>query len=196
MIADLICAVTYNPATTLDSSGKRHDPLPMIHGAARIRRLRLDDLAAFQAYRSDPDLARYQGWTAMSDAEAERFLAEMAGIELFGLGEWHQLAIAAVDTDALLGDIGLHVSADGSAGEIGFTLCKAAQGRGIATDAAKAALSLLFERTSVAAVTGVTDASNEPSIKLLRRIGMRQVASRHVVFKGEACVELVFSKER
>jgi aminoglycoside 6'-N-acetyltransferase len=172
------------------------DPLPLVHRIARIRRLRIDDLPAFQAYRSDPDLARYQGWSAMSDADARQFLAEMSEIKLFRLGEWHQLAIADVGTDALVGDIGLHVSPDGSAAEIGFTLTKGAQGKGIATCAAEVAVRLLLERTPARRILGVTDARNEASIRLLRRIGMRQVASREAVFKGESCVELVFGTER
>jgi RimJ/RimL family protein N-acetyltransferase len=172
------------------------DPLPLMHGAARIRRLRVEDLAFFQAYRSEPELARYQGWAAMSDAEAEQFLAEMAGIELFRLGEWHQLAIADVDTDALLGDLGLYLAPDGLTGEIGFTLSTAAQGRGIATCAAEVGMRLLFERTSVRTIIGVTDERNAPSIRLLTRIGMLEIASRRAEQRGEPCVELVFGIER
>lgn len=162
------------------------DPLPLMHGAARIRRLRVEDLAVFQAYRSEPELARYQGWAAMSDAEAEQFR----------LGEWHQLAIADVDTDALLGDLGLYLAPDGLTGEIGFTLSTAAQGRGIATCAAEVGMRLLFERTSVRTIIGVTDERNAPSIRLLARIGMLEIASRRAEQRGEPCVELVFGIER
>jgi RimJ/RimL family protein N-acetyltransferase len=172
------------------------DPLPLLHRNARVRRLRLDDLRRFQAYRSDPDVARYQGWAAMSDADAERFLAAMAETPLFRPGEWHQLAIAEVDSDALLGDMGVHVARDGSEAELGFTLARAAQRKGIATCAAEAAIKLLRERTAVARIVGVTDARNEPSVRLLTRVGMRQVASRETMFRGEPCVELVFAMAR
>lgn len=132
----------------------------------------------------------------MSLEEAAQFLAEMSEVELFSQGEWHQLAIADAATDALLGDIGLHLSLDGSAAEIGFTLAKAAQGRGIATWAAEAVMRLLFERTSVGRIVGVTDVRNEASIRLLKRIGMSQHALREASFKGESCFELVFARER
>ena len=47
-----------------------------------LRRLHPDDLAAFQAYRTDPAVGRWQGWTAQSDAQALAFLTEMAAIPL------------------------------------------------------------------------------------------------------------------
>jgi len=44
-----------------------------------LRRFRPDDLAAFVDYRSDPAVARYQGWALPFPLEAgRRFLAEMA----------------------------------------------------------------------------------------------------------------------
>ena len=42
-----------------------------------LRRLGVGDLAAFQAYRLDPELGRYQGWSPMSPAEATDFLSAM-----------------------------------------------------------------------------------------------------------------------
>ncbi len=49
----------------------------------RLRRLRTSDLANFQAYRALPELGRYQGWSAMSDDAAPRFLEEMQHAPLF-----------------------------------------------------------------------------------------------------------------
>jgi len=172
------------------------DWLPTRNRNALLRRLRLDDLHAFQAYRHDPALARYQGWCPVSDPEALAFLEEMASAPLLQPGQWIQLAIADPHTDQLLGDIGLYVAPDSSSAELGFTLARAAQGRGVATAAAQAAVRLLFACTAVARVVGITDARNEPSVRLLSRIGMRMVESRQSVFKGEACTEQVFSMAR
>jgi RimJ/RimL family protein N-acetyltransferase len=59
----------------------------------RLRPFRADDLAAFVAYRSAPEVARYQSWdTTYSMDDAERFLASQEG-DVFGQpGEWMQLA--------------------------------------------------------------------------------------------------------
>jgi hypothetical protein len=57
------------------------DPLPRFAGGNVLRRLSVSDLPGFQAYRHDPVLARYQDWSAASDAEAEAFLARMSTAE-------------------------------------------------------------------------------------------------------------------
>ena len=59
-----------------------------------LRRLRADDLQAFQAYRHDPAVSRYQGWTAQSDDAANAFFEEMYRVKLLQRGAWTQLAIA------------------------------------------------------------------------------------------------------
>lgn len=161
-----------------------------------VRRLRTSDLAAFQAYRSIPELGRFQGWSSMSEAEALSFLAEMSEAPLFTPGDWVQLGIAERETDQLIGDIGIFVSADGLNGEIGFTLAPSAQGRGVATAAARQALQLLFDVTRVKQVLGITDSRNVRSVRLLERVGFRHQESRSTVFRGEPCVEEVYALAR
>ena len=160
-----------------------------------LRRLDPQDLAAFQAYRGDVELGRYQGWSPLPEAEAQAFLAAMSEAPLLRRGEWMQLGIAEPGSPRLLGDIGLYLSDDARQAEIGFTLSRAAQGRGLATAAVRAALALLFE-SGVERVVGVTDARNAASIALLLRVGMRKCEERNVGFRGEPCVELVFAIER
>lgn len=174
----------------------RVDPLPLDVPGGRLRRLRADDLPAFQAYRALPDLGRYQGWTPMTDAAAARFIDEMAAAPLYVRGDWVQLAIAAPGDDALLGDLGLFVSADGQGAEIGFTLAPEAQGRGLGTAAVDAAVGLLFTHGGVGRVQAVSDARNAPSLRLLQRAGFRQAGVQVAMFRGERCTELVFVRER
>jgi RimJ/RimL family protein N-acetyltransferase len=76
-------------------------------GPVRLRALRRSDLQAFLAYRSDPEVARFQGWAPISPEQAAAFLAEMAAPTAWPEGEWLQLAIARSADDALVGDIGL-----------------------------------------------------------------------------------------
>ena len=42
----------------------------------RLRRFAEADLPAFIAYRNDPDVARYQSWEGISEAEAVAFVRE------------------------------------------------------------------------------------------------------------------------
>ena len=163
--------------------------LPAAFPGGNLRRLQPRDLAAFQAYRAEPALGRYQGWTPLPDAEARAFLQEMEQAPLFSPGEWVQLGIATTPDDMLVGDVGVCVARDRSEAEIGYTLSTAAQGRGVATHALRRLLPLLFDVAGVAEVVAITDRRNVASIALLRRLDFRWTESVNAVFRGENCVE-------
>ncbi len=146
-----------------------------------LRRLAATDLAAFQAYRGDPEVGRWQGWTPGPDDEALAFLNDMATVPLFQPGQWTQLGIADALTGQLLGDLGVHVSADGREAEFGFSLARAAQGRDIA---------MVFEQTAAERIHARTDARNTACIRLLERLGVRLIDRIATEFRGEPCVEL------
>jgi ribosomal-protein-alanine N-acetyltransferase len=172
------------------------DPLPRWGDGIVLRRLSISDLAAFQAYRSDAELGRYQGWAPMQDEQALAFLAEMSEVALLRPGEWSQIGIAQPQQPDLIGDIGLHLAEDAQHAEVGFTLARPAQGRGLATAAVREALRLVFERTSVERVLGITDARNHASVAVLERVGMRRQDTRNAIFRGEPCVECVYALAR
>lgn len=170
--------------------------LPRFGNGFVLRRLGVEDLADFQAYRHDPELGRYQGWSPMSDEQATAFLSEMNRAPLLDPGAWSQLAIAAPEGRPLIGDIGLFLSADGRCAEIGFTLARHAQGRGVATAAVREAIDLVFAARAVDRVVAVTDARNTASVQLLERVGLRRTKSRQALFRGEACIEHVYAVGR
>jgi len=161
-----------------------------------LRRLTSDDLPEFQAYRHDPDLGSYQGWSAMSDEEATAFLIEMNAAPLLNPGMWTQIGIAEPNSRRLIGDIGVFLGQDGRYAELGFTLARHAQGRGVATAAVREAISLIFAATTVDRVFGITDARNSSSVRLLERVGMRRTETKSAVFRGEQCVEYVYAVVR
>ncbi|HIP79102.1 MAG TPA: N-acetyltransferase [Kiloniellaceae bacterium] len=172
------------------------EPLPSAYKRIVLRRLRPGDLAAFQSYRCDPAVARYQGWQAMTDAEARTFLADVNTAALLQPGRWSQIAIALASDDSLIGDIGLCVAEDGREAEIGFTLALRAQGQGLAREAVTAALRLVFAQTAVERIVGVTDTRNLPSLRLMERLGMEKIRTQQVVFQGGPCSEDVFAVTR
>jgi aminoglycoside 6'-N-acetyltransferase len=172
------------------------EALPWIRETTVIRRFRASDATRFHAYRSNADLARYQGWSPMDMPGARRFVREMEPILALRPGGWVQLAIAESPSDELVGDLGLYLEADESAGEIGFTLSLASQGQGHATHAVEVGLSLLFGTSAVPEVRAVVDARNEPAVRLLERTGFERVASRRALFKGEVCTEFVYMRQR
>lgn len=170
--------------------------LPRFAAGVMLRRLATSDLAAFQAYRHDAVLGQYQGWSPTTDDEASSFLTQMSIAELLQPGIWIQLGIADPASLTLIGDIGLLLAEDGRHVEIGFTLSRQSQGRGIATAAVREALNLVFEQTLAERVLGVTDSRNLRSIRLLERVAMRLVETRNTRFRGEDCIEHVYAIPR
>ena len=171
------------------------DPLPWTSARLTLRRFHAEDLPRFQAYRHDAEVGRYQGWDPLSDEEARAFLAEMSEAPFGQPGRWLQIAIADRADDILLGDLGLFVAASGAESELGITLASAAQGKGLAEEAARALIEGLRTHTQVRRLVAITDTRNTPSARLLRRLGMTLEAESEAEFQGEPCREWHFSLE-
>ena len=161
-----------------------------------LRRLSTADLADFQAYRHDEELGRYQGWLPTSDEHARAFLDEMSVAPFPNPGHWVQFGIEEPARRGLVGDIGVFLDRDATFAEIGFTLARFAQGRGVATAAIRAVIELVFECSSAQRVIGVTDARNLPSMRLMERVGMRLTDTNEALFRGEPCVEHTYAVTR
>lgn len=136
------------------------------------------DCFTFSAYRSDPDVARYQGWeTPYTLQQAETFVAGMKKARPGTPGEWYQLAIQPKQMMDLVGDCAFCVLAeDERQAVIGFTLSKAYQGIGYGTEAVTRLLDYLFFDLNMHRVRAVCDVENIPSARLLERVGMRREA--------------------
>jgi RimJ/RimL family protein N-acetyltransferase len=169
--------------------------LPVETDRIRLRRLELRDAPLLARYRSDVDVARYQTWETMTLGEAEQFVTALP--ELFELDdEWAQVGIADKATDELIGDIGICRKSSRGVVEIGFTLASAAQGRGLASEACRAMLALIFSRPDVMAVEAVIDSRNAAAIALVERLGMVLEGTQPAEFKGETCTEQHFVLSR
>lgn len=55
--------------------------LPLLTPRLILRPFTADDLPHFTAYRSHPDVARYQSWSDYSAAEAQAFFAQQRRLE-------------------------------------------------------------------------------------------------------------------
>jgi aminoglycoside 6'-N-acetyltransferase len=162
--------------------------LPIAAGAVGLRALRTDDLDDFLAYRSDPEVARHQGWELM-DHEAALALLQDAAPPPWRDGDWAQIGIARADDDRLVGDIGL--LREGLAQvQLGFSLARGAQGRGWAVAAVRACIDELLVPLGMTRLRGITDERNAASLRLLSRLGFVQTRREEVVFRGERCTEV------
>ena len=154
-----------------------------------LRPLRLEDVPAFAAYRSDPDVARYQSWdTTYSPADGERLVQAQQGVDLGDPGPWLQLAAVDRVTGALCGDCAVRVVTDQPhTAEVGVTLAPAQQGGGLASEALAAVVTRLFEQHGIHRVYAQADDRNVPVHRLLERLGFRCEARLLEAdwFKGE-----------
>ena len=142
-----------------------------------LRRFDPADAAAFAAYRSIPEVARYQSWDAPYPVErAQAFIGWLVEHHPDEPGEWYQLAIAARDAaTGILGDCGFRSRVEEPAiVDIGFTLHPSAQGRGLATEAVGELLRYLFEERAKHKVCADCDTRNDASWRLLERLGFRR----------------------
>ena len=141
-----------------------------------LRRFRPEDLDAFVAYRSDPRIARYQGWEAPYPAgQAREFLRELQATHPDTPGQWFQFAVALHHKDRLIGDCAAHIRADDPRqAEIGFTVAAEHQGHGYATEAVRRLLHYLLIERDKHRVSATCDDRNTRSAAVLERVGMRR----------------------
>ncbi len=154
----------------------------------RLRHFMDSDLALFMAYRNDPEVARYQGWEGISELEARAFLQEQKEVQPGVPGQWFQIAVELKETGMLVGDCALKIEEhDERQAEIGYTLSRAYQGRGIASEAVSCVLEYAFVTLGLHRVIAITDCENAASVALLERLGLRREGHfrQNVWFKGK-----------
>ena len=160
----------------------------------RLRHFRTEDTPVFAAYRSDPAVARYQGWTAPVSAESAAAL-----VQEFAAGDpeqpgWFQYAVELKDGGCLVGDVGVNLHENRMQADLGITLAPERQGCGYATEAVHAVLQELFEQRGLHRMSAECDARNQDSARLLERVGFQIEGRRpsNSWIKGEWTDDLVF----
>ena len=146
------------------------------------------DAPAFSVYRSDLDVARYQGWDApFTLAQAIAFIDELRQTQPGTPGKWYQIALQLKSTGQLIGDCAFCVLADEPLqATIGFTLSQRYHGNGYATEAVRRLIDYLFDNFKLHRVRAICDVENLASVRVLERLGLRREAHLidHEWFKG------------
>ncbi len=138
-----------------------------------LRSWKDSDLEPFYRLNADPDVMRYFP-KRLSRTESNELAAEIQRrIDLNGWGFW---ALEDRATGASIGFTGLNRPTDdlpcNPCVEIGWRLAKAHWGKGYASEAAAKALAFAFEELGLDEVVAFTAVQNEPSRRVMRRIGM------------------------
>lgn len=148
--------------------------LPVRTERLTLRRARADDVDAVWAYRGRPEVSRWMTLGGDRDDFHARFVDPqgLAGTLL-------------VEHDgALIGDLRISVEdawgqsevaarAQATQAELGWCIVPEHAGRGYATEAASALLRLCFRGLGLRRVTASCFAENEPSQRLMERLGLR-----------------------
>ncbi|HEY3438562.1 MAG TPA: GNAT family protein [Actinotalea sp.] len=162
-----------------------------------LRRFQEQDAATLAAYRSEPDVARYQGWdTPFTQEQAATFIAALHDAHPGTPGEWFQIAVCSAEDGRHLGDVAVHTDAtDPGLARVGVTFAPEAQGHGYATEALTALLDHLFGVRGVRRVVADCDVRNTASAALLERVGFRHEALHRAAswWKGEWTDEHVYA---
>ena len=157
-----------------------------------VRRFTAADAGRFAAYRSDPDVARFQSWEPpVALAEAQQIVERFAQGDPEAAG-WFQYA---VDLDGvLIGDLGVNLAANLMQADVGFTLAAEYQGQGYASEAVRGLLHHLFVDRELHRVSAECDARNTASARLLERVGFTREGLRlsNTWFKGEWTDDLLY----
>jgi len=143
------------------------------------------DLLPFMAYRNDPEVARYQSWEGISEPEARAFIEEQKMVQPGVPGQWFQIAIELKESRTLVGDCALKLDEhDNRQAEIGYTLSRAYQGKGIASEAVSCVLDYAFRTLELHRVIAITDCENAASVALLERLGLRREG--HFIYRASS----------
>lgn len=162
-----------------------------------LRAVEPGDFDVVYAMRSDPEVVRYLYWGVQTAEEARAALEQRISFRAIR-ADGDVLAVLAVlrDTDEVVADLILRcLSWEHAVGEIGFIVPREHQGRGYATEAARAMLAVGFDGVGFHRVEGHLDGRNAASARVLEKLGMRREA--HLVenewVKGERQSELVYA---
>lgn len=156
-----------------------------------LRRWRAEDEPAMAAINRDPDVARYRN-RPTTEAAAAAFHAfavehwERHGFGPFALEARERIPSttrgAAIESGAFLGFAGVayptFLPALAERPEIGWRLARSAWGRGLATEAARAARDDAFATLGLAELIAIVHPENARSQSVARKLGM--AVSSHV----------------
>lgn len=143
----------------------------------RLYAPRIEDLEARLAMERDPAVMRYiRPVPRDAAAQREELRADLDGPPA-GSAFWH---VAERAHPAFLGWCGLFPLEDSGLIEIGYRFVPAAWGRGLASEAAAAALAHGFRNLGLDRIVAVSHPDNAASHRVLAKIGLRaQGRARH-----------------
>jgi ribosomal-protein-alanine N-acetyltransferase len=158
----------------------------------RLRAFTPADLDELHLITRDPEVMRYIGdGHPLTREETERNLSRIiCAFRRRGFGRW---ALVRKETGALAGYCGLSRGSEEFGVELAYLLAKSEWGKGLATEAASAALRYGFERLGLGAIAALTRPENARSRRVMERLNMKYVRDGN--YHGYSCVWYSVSRD-
>ena len=192
------------PSLRIPFSASTLEREPILTERMRMRPLVVEDARDVWEYAQLPDVIRYIPWPKRSEDEARDHNARRSGMRLMEKNEDGIILACELigepshgrPGDRVIGDVMLRIDDLENADiEIGWVFHPDFQGRGLASEAASAAIDVAFDLLGAHRVHAMLDARNDASAALCRRLGMRHEATflEDEFFKGEWTDSAVFA---
>lgn len=173
---------------------------PIETGRLRLRPFADTDLDAIANILARPDVMRYLDEEPLTRNEVAMLLGQrIRQNHLTDQGDTLWLAVELKASGETIGSVHLTwLSQEHSQGEVGYRLHPDHWGQGYASEAVRTMLAYGFRDIELHRIIGTCDDRNEPSRRLLERIGMRQEAHFREIewLKGEWRSQLVYAMLR
>ena len=130
------------------------------------------DEAAIVALLTDPDVMRFVGDGVFAPDRAHHVFEKV--FALYEHGAWGIWAVAERESGRLVGSAEIKPRPNDE-WEIVYVLARSAWGRGYATELGRELVRFGFERLALDRVTATVDYANAVSIRVLEKLGMRQI---------------------
>lgn len=138
-----------------------------------LRQWTNEDLPLFAHLNADTKVMRY--FPSLLSSEQSNAMADKIRRLICERG-WGFWALELKESGEFIGFTGLHTPSDklpcSPCVEIGWRLASSHWGKGYATEAANTALSIAFEHLNFEEIVAFTAHQNQPSIRVMQRIGM------------------------
>jgi RimJ/RimL family protein N-acetyltransferase len=151
-------------------------PLLFETGRLIVRRFRLEDANDVVEFTRDPSVAIEVPEIPRSDSiELAEYIEKQQALEIFAAGKSVDLAIERKSDHKVIGLV-TFVSNGNRQGEVGWALGAEHRGSGYATEALRGLIDYAFTVCNYHRIFAGTIFTNQPSWRLMERLGMRKEA--------------------
>jgi len=170
-------------------------PFPISTSRLALRPYDPGDLAFLHSMFGREDVCRFLPWTPMDIYQAQAKLEQrVRQVHIETDGDPLVLIAEESDNGRPIGEFMLRLkSLESRQGEVGWSLHPDAQGRGFATEGARAMLRFGFDNLGLHRIVAGCDTRNAASLRVMDRLGMRREAAfvENEYSKGEWVSEIV-----